>query len=74
MEYLHYVEIIIGGFIVFIQIIIALAVFSDAKRLFTERKPVVFLSPSFWGLAALAGGIVTLIAYWLFHYSTLRSK
>lgn len=55
-----------------IHIALAISVFSDASQRGVEKKPVVFLGPTLWGLTCLCTGLFGLLAYWLIHHSALR--
>jgi hypothetical protein len=55
-----------------VHVLFALGVARDAAEQQSDNKRVYFVEPLVWGLATFIGGFFILIAYWVFHYSTLR--
>lgn len=51
-----------------VQIVLAMAVYRDAKRLQT----LTFLDPVLWCVATLVGGVITAGIYWTIHHSRLN--
>ena len=62
------------GLYAVINIFFALGIYIDAKH-YQMRGGALFLgSGGLWALATLMGGVATVGAYWLIHYSSLRSR
>jgi hypothetical protein len=57
-----------------LHVVLAATVYKDARRREGGAKPLYFLGPMMWALAALAGGLAALALYWAIHYSTLRDR
>jgi bacteriorhodopsin len=56
-------------------IVLAVAVHKDAKNRMTESRGLFLLSPGIWSfLVLLTGGYMGALAYWLIHYSSLKSN
>lgn len=53
---------------VLVNILFALAVYRDAKRL----RVRIFVGPGIWCLATLIGGVVPATLYWALHHSRLN--
>src|SRR5262245_33859721 len=55
-----------------LHFILAIAVWATARR--TQRSGMIltYLSPFFWGLATLIGGVFVAGLYWVIHHSSLR--
>ena len=51
---------------------LAVAVYSDAKRLNTDRLPME-IGPGLWGAATLLGGVLAVGIYWFIYHSSIRS-
>jgi len=60
---------------VFIHIAFSVAVLNDANDLkSTNSKNLQFVSPFFWMLAVLFGGVLIASLYWVIHHSTLNKE
>ncbi len=55
-----------------LHVIIAIAVFRDARDLRYSQKGPFLLPPIAWSLISLLTGILGLALYWVIHHSTLR--
>lgn len=56
-----------------LNIVMALAVNGDAKRLLKARGGLFLFGPFVWGLLVFVFGIAGLAVYWGIHHSSLRS-
>lgn len=58
--------------LIVLHLILTVAVWATARR--THRTGIVltFLSPFFWGVATLIGGVLVAGLYWIIHHSSLR--
>lgn len=55
-------------------VILAVAVYRDAKRRVQNPDQLFLLSPGIWGtLVLLTGGYLGTLTYWLIHYSSFRN-
>ena len=52
----------------------ALGVYIDGKRMFQQKTGPFLAGPFIWAIMTFAGGILTIVAYWVIHYSTLRPR
>ena len=52
----------------------ALGVYTDGKRMFAQKTGPFLAGPFIWAIMTFAGGILTIVAYWAIHYSTLRPR
>lgn len=55
-----------------LHFILAVAVWATARRAQRSGIVLTFLSPFFWGVATLIGGVFVAALYWVIHHSTLR--
>ena len=60
--------------VVFIPLAMLHLVFATGVARQRLGRPTVFLPKTLWVLFILGGGIVPLLAYWLFHHSTLAAS
>jgi len=59
----------------FIHIAFSVAIFNDAINVkSSDSKSLQFVSPFFWMLAVLLGGVLIAALYWLIHHSTLAKE
>lgn len=65
--------VIYGVFVFVVQIIMALAVNGDAKRLVADRGGLFLFGPFLWGWIVFIFGIAGFALYWAVHHSSLRS-
>jgi hypothetical protein len=54
-----------------VHVSFAVAIYHDAMRRATR---LVFVGPQVWTIAALLGGVLTAVTYWVVHYSTLSQS
>lgn len=67
--------IIVATVTAFIHIAFGVAVLNDASNLKSSNaKTLQFVSPFFWMLAVLMGGVMIAGFYWLIHHSTLNKE
>ena len=57
-----------------LHLVFAGAVAKDAGRLNKMGQKTILVSAHTWAFAVLVGGVLTAVAYWLMHYSTLSFK
>jgi len=55
-----------------LHFILAIAVWATARRAQRSGITLTFLSPFFWGVATLIGGVLVAGLYWVIHHSSLR--
>ena len=60
--------------IIIVNISLAVAVFKSASALERQRGHSQFGAPIIWALATLVGGVLTVLAYWFIHHSTLSPQ
>jgi hypothetical protein len=51
-----------------------LCIWHDAGKLQTLGRSSLVLPPLIWGLSALVFGLIAVVIYWVFHYSSFRGK
>lgn len=69
-------EVIILGFCVvicFVQFGLAVAVYTDAKRIDSGRLTMK-IGPALWACATLLGEVVAVGVYWIIYHSSLRPE
>lgn len=67
-----YWSVVVSTITAFIHIAFGVAVLNDASSLKqTESRELIFVSPFFWALAVLFGGVLIAGLYWLIHHSNL---
>jgi hypothetical protein len=59
---------------IILNLIFAVAIFIDARRLRQTNCPTRFVPPVLWALTALGAGLLGVALYWMIHYSTLKRK
>jgi hypothetical protein len=59
---------------VVVHVSLAVAVFKSASTLERQRGVAVLGAPIVWALATLMGGVLTALAYWFIHLSTLNPQ
>ncbi len=70
-----YWSIVISTITAFIHIAFSVAVLNDANNLNSSNpKTLQFVSPFFWSLAVLFGGVLIAALYWVIHHSTLTKE
>ena len=70
-----YWSVIVATVTAFIHIAFGVAVLNDASNLKSSNsKTLQFVSPFFWMLAVLFGGVLIAGLYWLIHHSTLNKE
>ncbi|WP_437203852.1 hypothetical protein [Planctomicrobium sp. SH664] len=57
-----------------VRFVFARAIRADGDQLEQSGIPTRFVSPGFWALATLGGGMLTVITYWLIHHSSLTAR
>lgn len=62
-----------GIFVFVVNVIMALAVNGDAKRLVKDRGGLYLFGPFLWGWIAFIFGIAGFALYWAIHHSSLRA-
>ena len=62
------------GLYVLINIFFAIGVSIDAKNYQMRGRTLFLCGGGLWALATLLGGVPMVAAYWLIHYSSLRSR
>lgn len=55
-----------------VRFLFAVAILSDAQKMREKGRRFVFIGPTLWVLATLAGGLMVVALYWLVHHSKLR--
>ena len=60
--------------LIIVHISFAVAVFKNASALERQRGGATLGAPIIWALATLMGGVVTVLAYWFIHLSTLSPQ
>lgn len=58
--------------LIVLHFILAVAVWATARRAQRSGIVLTFLSPFFWGVATLIGGVLVAGLYWVIHHSSLR--
>jgi hypothetical protein len=58
--------------VVLLNVILAVAVWSTARRARRAGTELSYFSPFFWGIATLIGGVFVAGLYWVMHHSSLR--
>jgi hypothetical protein len=56
-----------------LHFILAIAVWTTARRTRRTGTELSYFSPFFWGVATLIGGVFVAGLYWVMHHSALRS-
>lgn len=70
-----YWSVTVSTITVFIHIAFSVAVLNDASSLKSDdSKSLQFVSPFFWMLAVLFGGVLIAGLYWVIHHSTLSKE
>lgn len=67
---------VLGGLaIAIVNITFAVGVFADSTRMRNDQGRRTKIVPGpMWAFATLMGGVLTVIAYWLIHHSTLSNR
>ncbi len=60
--------------LIIVHVSLAIAVFQRASALERERARSPLGAPIIWALATLMGGVLTVLAYWFIHHSTLSPQ
>jgi len=55
-----------------LRIILAFAVYLNARRQIIQKRGLFLCGPAIWGFAVLVTGLVGVAIYWAIHHSTLR--
>jgi hypothetical protein len=73
---IHASDIYMGMAIVAVVLhfIFSLCIWNDAGKLKMAGRSSVIMPPLVWGLAAFVLGLIVVVVYWLFHYSSFRGK
>ena len=71
-EYLFYIGLAFSVLTVVVHIMLALAIWDNAGKRESEKKPLMYLGASGWALTTLIFGLLGLLAYWFIHHSALR--
>ncbi len=70
-----YWSIVVSTITAFIHIAFSIAVLNDANNLKqVKSQEPIFVSPFFWSLAVLFGGVIVAGLYWVIHHSSLRKE
>jgi len=67
-----------GSFLYFIiiavvHVALSIGVYRDAIALRSKGMNTFFVTPVVWAGATLLGGVISLLAYWFIHHSSLKS-
>ncbi len=60
--------------LIVVHVSLAVAVFQRASALDRQRGNSPLGAPIIWALATLMGGVLTVLAYWFIHHSTLSPQ
>lgn len=60
--------------LIIVHVSLAIAVFKSASALERQRGPSLLGAPIVWALATVMGGVLTVLAYWFIHHSTLSPQ
>ena len=58
--------------VVVVHVSFSVTIFVDASALARKRGYTTFVSPIIWSLAALMGGVLAVLVYWIIHHSSLN--
>jgi len=67
------VTVIIFAVSAFINIVFAIGIYDDARKLGTQGGSTFAVNGGIWAFATLLGGILVAFAYWVIHRSAVRS-
>lgn len=65
--------LILLGCVVLCRLVLAGAVYADARKLAASSVSTVLMPPLLWALCVLMGGLLVAVFYWLVHRSTLST-
>lgn len=60
--------------LIIVHVSFAVAIFKNASALERQRGSSMLGAPIIWALAALMGGVLTVLAYWFIHHSSLNPQ
>ena len=66
--------VVTWAIVIVVNVSLAVAVFKSASALERQRGSAPFGAPIIWALATLMGGVLTVLAYWFIHHSTLSPQ
>lgn len=68
------IEVVWWAMLIIVHVSFAVAVFKNASALERQRGRATMGAPIVWALATLMGGVLTALAYWFIHHSTLNPQ
>ena len=66
--------VVTWALVIVVNVSLAVAVFKNASTLERQRGSAPLGAPIIWALATLMGGVLTVLAYWFIHHSTLNPQ